>query len=275
VFSGANSDIARRKAAVAVGKGMREYENLAYIDLQKTGSTTIKSVLDDLLDEQMIHRGRHAAMREDFDRSKLSFISVREPLSTYISLFNFATGGRKGSLYNTLCRNGQEALFVPSCEAFERWLGFVLDPRNAALMRADYADHAPTECIGFLSFRLLYLSVPRSLKKMAKDKYREPDQIRALFGKRIYDDYVRVENLNGDLFAFLEANASRLRLRHPLTTVADMIAHLPVRNASRKVPGLVPQNVSPALRQLVREREWLLYEVFGYDADPMGRPPPL
>jgi hypothetical protein len=275
VFSGANSDIAGANTAVAVGKGMREYENLAYIDLQKTGSTTIKGVLNDLLDEPVIHRRGHATMREDFDRSKLAFISVREPLSIYISLFSFASRERKGALYNKLCKNGMESLFVPTREAFEQWLGFVLDPRNAALLKADYALHAPTECIGLLSFRLLFLSVPRSLKKMAKDKFREPDQIRTLFGKRIYDDYVRVENLGGDLFRFLAANASRLRLRHPLTTAEDMIARIPVKNVSRKIADLVPENVSPGLRQLVREREWLFYEVFGYDADPKGRPPPL
>lgn len=252
---------------------MREYENVAYVDLQKTGSTTIKDVLDDILDEQVIHRKAHATMRDDFDRSKLSFISVREPLSLYISLFNFATGEKKGNLYRTLCKNGLEALFVPSCEGFERWLDFVLEPRNAPLVRADYAWHAPTECIGLLSFRLLFLSVPRSLERMAKDKFREPDQIRKLFGKRIYDDYVRVENLGGDLFAFLAGNASRLRLRRPLTTAQDLIARIPVKNASRKISGLVPENVSPGLQRRVREREWLFYEAFGYDADLMGRPP--
>lgn len=252
---------------------MREYENVAYVDLQKTGSTTIKDVLDDVLDEQVIHRKAHATMRDDFDRSKLSFISVREPLSLYISLFNFATGEKKGNLYRTLCKNGLESLFVPSCEAFERWLDFVLEPRNAPLVRADYARHAPTECIGLLSFRLLFLSVPRSLERMGKDRFREPSQIRRLFGKRIYDDYVRVENLGGDLFAFLAGNACRLRLRRPLTTAEDLIARIPVKNASRKVPGLIAENISPGLRRRVREREWLFYEAFGYDAGSMGRPP--
>jgi hypothetical protein len=108
---------------------------------------------------------------------------------------------------------------------------------------------------------------------MRKNKFQEPEQIRELFGKRLYEDYVRLENLSGDLFAFLSRHSARLRLRHPLTTAEDLTARIPVKNLSAKISGLRPETVSPELRQRVREREWLFYEAFGYDADTKGRPP--
>ncbi len=254
---------------------MKEYENVIYLDLQKTGSTTIRSVLSALLDEQFNEQKPHGPLPEGFDRSKLFFISVREPLSLYISLFNFGSGNRRGSLYSNLRRKGRAELFDHSPKAFEGWLRFVLNPENANAVEKEYARSTMAETLGLLSFRLLYLSIPKSLQKMGKGKFQNRDDVRRLFQRRVYEDYVRTENLGGDLFAFLNHYSSRLKLREPLTTPEDLIALVPVRNASKKVPGLSPQSVSPELRQLVRDREWLLYEAFGYDTDQNGRPPRL
>jgi|HubBroStandDraft_5_1064220.scaffolds.fasta_scaffold138784_2 hypothetical protein len=244
---------------------MQEFENVAYMDLQKTGSTTIKAVLRNVLDESFVHRGAHSGPREGYDRSKLAFISAREPLSLYISLFNFATMEKEGNLYGRLCKTGHESLYAPSVAAFERWLEFVLDPRNAAALKRDYANCAPCETIGLLSFRLLYISVPNALKKMKRDRFEEKDAIRALLGRRIWREHVRVETLGRDLFAFFARHADRLRFRAPLPAEDAFVAALPTRNVSRKIEGLVPGNVAPTLRQRVREREWLFYEAFGYD----------
>jgi len=244
---------------------VQEFENVAYADLQKTGSSTIKAVLRDILDEEFVDRSAHGGPREGYDRSKLAFISAREPLSLYISLFNFATMEKEGNLYGRLCRSGHESLYAPSLAAFERWLEFVLDPRNAAALKRSYVDCAPCETIGLLSFRLLYISVPNALKKMSRDKFKERDAIRALFGRRIWREHVRIEALGRDLFAFLARHADRLRFRAPLPAEDAFMAALPAKNVSRKIEGLIPGNVAPALRQRVREREWLFYEAFGYD----------
>ena len=166
-------------------------------------------------------------------------------------------------------------MFDPSLGAFEAWLRFLLNPENARVVQKEYARSTMAGTFGLLSFRLLYLSIPNSLKKMRSGKFQGREGVRELFQRRVYEDYVRTENLGGDLFAFLNHCSGRLKFRLPLTTPEDLIALVPVRNASRKVPDLTPQSVSPELRQLVREREWLLYEAFGYDVDPKGRPPRL
>ncbi|HTT99828.1 MAG TPA: hypothetical protein VMF58_17390 [Rhizomicrobium sp.] len=251
---------------------MLEYENVAYIDLQKTGSSTIKYVLSNLLAEDEVTRSSHRGIYEDFDRSKPCFISVREPLSLYISLFSFGAGSKRGGLYRTLCRRGREDLFAPTREAFELWLDFMLDPQNAELLKSGYGSAGNAE-IGFLSYRLLFICVPNAQKRMQKKRFHERDEIRALFARHLYKDYVRLENLAGDLFSFLSLHSARLRFREPLTTADRLMADIPKRNASPKIAGLSVDTVSPELRERVRDREWLFYEAFGYDTDPKGRPP--
>ena len=251
---------------------MKEFENLAYFDLQKTGSTTIKAVLRTLVSGKPVYRNTHDGPRADYDRSKPSFVSTREPLSLYISLFNYATLERSGGLYNRMVQSGQEDLYAPSVGAFERWLAFVLDAENANALSKGYADCAPCETIGLLTFRLLVVSMPDALEAMASVGLEDRDAIRTLFGQRVWRDYVRLENLGGDFFAFLKRNEATLKLKEPLPDETDFIAGIPLRNASGKVAGLTREAVSLELQQRVREREWLIYEAFGYDKDPKGVP---
>lgn len=251
---------------------MQEYTNFAYFDLQKTGSTTIKALLRELVGERRpLYRSGHDGPHQDYDRAKLSFISTREPLSLYISLFNFATMEQKGNLHGMLSRAGFGHLYAPSVCAFERWLEFVLEPGNAPVLKEDYAQYAPREVIGLLSFRLLYISVPNALRKMKRDRFKEKDAIRTLYGRRVWHDHVRTENLGRDLYGFLRR--PELGLEGRLGSEEEFLARLPQLNASRKIDGLAREAISPALIERVRQREWLFYEAFGYDADPKGRPP--
>jgi len=250
---------------------MREYESLAYIDMQKTGSGTIKRVLANTLDEELVRKNLRG-IPDDFDRSKVCFISVREPLSLYISLFNFGVGSQRGGFFRALGRRGRDDLLVPTREGFERWLNFVLDPQNAETVKPEY-ESAPCEVIGLLSFRLLSQSIPNALHKLKKGKFREPNRLRDLMQKAAFNDYVRLENLGGDLFSLFEHHASQIKLRQPLTTAEALMADIPVVNSSAKISDLKPDTVSSGVRQRVREREWLFYETFGYDEYPKGRPP--
>ena len=251
---------------------MQEFENVAYFDLQKTGSTTIKKTLRALLDEELLYRSVHDGPREDYDRSKPSFVSTREPLSLYISLFNFATLERSGGLYGRMRRSGHEGFYEPSVKAFERWMAFVLDPDNADSLGKEYARCGLREIIGLLSFRLLLVSLPNARETMKSNRFNDRDAVRGLFGQHVWREHVRIENLGGDLFAFLKRNESRLRLKESLADETGFVARLPVRNASQKVTGLTRASVSPSLLDRVREREWLIYETFGYDRDPKGIP---
>jgi hypothetical protein len=173
-----------------------------------------------------------------------------------------------------LRKKGFGDFYRPDLGSFERWLEFMLDPKSAPNFSRKYGEASPFEHVGFLTVRLLYMSLPRFEKRSEKQKLRSQADVRDLFRrKRIFDDYVRTENLTDDLFAFLSQHAGRIRLRQPLHSSGDVPSGVEVRNRSRKIRELVPQNVSAALKERVREREWLFYESFGYDLDASGRPP--
>ncbi|HVU21135.1 MAG TPA: hypothetical protein VHE09_10415 [Rhizomicrobium sp.] len=250
---------------------MHEFENIAFLDQQKTGTTTIVKALRRLLAEREIHTDIHGPIPRGFDKDKKCFVSVRDPLSTYISLFKFGAGSRKGTLYSTLRKKGLSDYYEPSLDAFERWLEFVLDPANAGNVSREYADSSQAERMGLLTFRLLYLCVPKARTRLEELDGR--NKVERVFAKRrIYSEYVRTEHLYEDLFGVLRHWESGIKLKAPLTTVEDMIDIVRTRNVSQPIEGLSAANVSPRLLALVQEREWLLYKTFGYDRSPSGIP---
>ena len=249
---------------------MHEFENIAFLDQQKTGSTTIVKALKRLLDEREIHKDMHGPVPRGFDRTKKCFISVREPLSLYISLFKFGLNSR-GTLFSRMNRRGHVHYDEPTLESFEEWLAFVLDPANAKAVSTEYENSCQAETIGILTFRLCYLSIPKSLTRL--QEFSNRSKLERVFEKRrVYSEYVRTECLYSDLFAVLRHWEDGIKLKNPLTNIEDMIAKAGSRNVSPEIEGLSVKTVSPKLRDLVREREWLIYKTFGYDQNPSGLP---
>jgi len=250
---------------------VHEFENLAYLDLQKTGTTTIVSALRALLAEKEVYKDIHGPIPRKFDRKKNCFVSVREPLAAYISLFNYGVGSKRGTLFGNMFKKGLIHYYDPTLEAFECWLEYVLDPENAPVVSRLYSKSFPAGIAGLMTYRLLHLCIPKAQRRLRSCSTRAA--LSGLFEqKRVYSEYVRTEHLFDDLFHVLRQWEGQLRLKSPLTTVEDMASSLRARNVSRKVAGVSPETVSPRLRQLVREREWLIYREFGYDEDPKGKP---
>ena len=250
---------------------MLEFENIAFLDQQKTGTTTILKALRVLLDEEEIHLDRHGPVPRGFDRRKKCFVSVRDPLSLYISLFKFGATSKKGTLFKFLQKRQLSHYYEPTLEAFEPWLRFVLDPDNAASLGSRYARSNQADRIGMLTFRVLYLSIPKLRSRIAEcDSGKALEQM--FERERIYSEYVRTECLYDDLFGVLRHWKSGIKLKSSLTTVEDMIAEVKTLNVSGKIERLSADNLSPELRELVHKREWLLYKTFGYDKNPLGAP---
>jgi hypothetical protein len=250
---------------------MHEFENIAFLDQQKTGTTTVVRALRRLLDEREIHSDTHGPIPRGFDRTKRCFVSVREPLSLYISLFKFGAGSSRGTLFSKMKKRGLTAYYEPTLEAFEEWLAFVLDPANAEAVGWEYEASRQTERIGILTFRFLNLCIPKSLSRMPEFSNKVKLQ-RVFERRRVYSEYVRTECLYEDLFAVLRHWQDGIKLKSPLTTMDDMIARIRTQNVSRKIDGLSAEKVSQKMRDLVRQREWMLYETFGYDDNPLGHP---
>ena len=252
---------------------MLELSNIAYIDLQKTGSTTIAGVLENITGEKRVYKKVHGRIPDSLEKGKLAFISIREPLALLVSLFTFGAAEKKGTLHYRLMNKGYPGLYEPNIRGFERWLDFVTDPSKAGALEKNYGRCRLHNDVGLLSYRLLYMSLRRPQEALKSLEGGRREVRRLLKHERVYSDYVRTENLAPDLFALFKRHESRLQFKHSLTTAEDLVARVPKKNASTKIEGVDVRKVSAELRARVLDREWLIYNEFGYRDNPMGLPP--
>src|ERR1700731_1815993 len=139
---------------------MYESKSFIYLDLQKTGTNFIVDFLERFSSEGKGLRQKHrpAPVRNE---GKFRFISVRDPLDQYVSLYSFGCG-KRGALFQRLKKKGKKNLYARSPDSFHEWLQFVLDPANAAALNPSYASVGQgriCELIGFQSFRFLSLAL--------------------------------------------------------------------------------------------------------------------
>lgn len=152
---------------------MHDFGKLVYLDLQKTGSTFVSRFLNETCVRAARKEIKHGRIYFlDYKRRAFYFITVRHPVSQYSSLFRYGLDGR-GGLYERLTRVGKADLYKNDAESFNRWLRFILDFQNAALLGEGY-DNVPTNYdLGFLSFRYLMLSMVRPEKTLLQ----KPDTV--------------------------------------------------------------------------------------------------
>lgn len=254
---------------------MREFENIVYMDLQKAATTTIVALLRKIVDEKECPHSCHAPAERGHDADRFHFISVRNPLGIYISLYGHGCT-RRGGMYKGFKKRGLEHMYEPSLPAFECWLDFMLDPANASLIKRKYGEIGMSDQYAPITYRLIMLSIVNPIEKIKKRSFDDRKGLRDFFDRRrIYDYYVRTEHLAEDLFGALSLCSNKVRFNQPLTTLDEFKTLIPKKNVGTRIEGLTTATVSDELQKRVREREWLLYEVFGYDQDPRGRRPPL
>jgi len=134
---------------------MLEYSTFCYMQNQKTGSTFVQSFLREFSAEPLVFYEKHAVAKNR-DASKFYFITVREPLALYRSLFAFGLGG-KGAVFARLSHLGHESLYADGPAGFSNWLRFVLDADNAAALGDGYHSKI-ARVAGLMSWRFLRLA---------------------------------------------------------------------------------------------------------------------
>jgi len=244
---------------------MYEFQTFAYLDVQKTGSSFIIDVLRKYCIEATVQKDKHIGMGDGYDPKKFYFISVRNPLDQYLSLYSYGCES-KGQFYLRLKRNGLERLYdSKTWDGFREWLDFVLDPDNVGLLGQDYADEELAEVsklIGLQSYRVLSLSIPDSKKVLAASKTQH-DIRKAYKFKNIAGYTVRHETLRTDL-----ARLVRTTLRHSMSDLQAVLHYIETaapRNASKRVDSREDRfKIGSDQQRRLDEREWLLHQVFGY-----------
>jgi hypothetical protein len=140
----------------------------------------------------------------------------------------------------------------------------MLEAESASLLSKNGDAYPAAELIGFQSARILQMSMWRGEKKLQTCKTAE-DVRRAYQKLNIVNYTIRNESLREDL-----ANLIDTRLRHAMKDPEAAIHS--VRNAE---PIMVSERVdvkyknarlTPKRAARLREREWPMYEFFGYRA---------
>ena len=114
---------------------MDDFGRIIYLDVEKTGSTFISKFLQENMACQRVRKVKHGRIGNNFKKGSFYFISVRNPLSQYLSLYRYGCGG-KGAIYESLAKSEHTQLYQPrqgivsavaaicsfrrKCEAFRR-----------------------------------------------------------------------------------------------------------------------------------------------------------
>ena len=171
---------------------MHDFGKIVYLEMQKSGSTFVNKFLKECCLLKEIKRQKHDVIRDDYDREKFYFITIRHPFDLYSSLYRFGLDGR-GAIHMRL-----EALGKTACyKSFNSFIEFVIDPKNALYLGEGYSEQIANQ-VGIMSFRFMRLSLQFPLKQMATTLASGVGLL-DLEDKFITNLEIRNENLNSEL----------------------------------------------------------------------------
>ncbi len=237
---------------------MRDYGAVVLLDLQKTASTFVCSVLDRVLALPPVEPFRQ---HECIDRARISgpqrpfvVMTIRDPLDQWISLYNFGVDG-KGVFRERLSAAGDDADYTGTPSGLISWLTRCLDPREARLLGEGYERAAP-DVIGFQAHRFLRLATsnahldlpsPPSPRELV-DLYERECVVNAFIGQGFLSNDLNAL-LNGPLAAWVR----------PDLNMEQVLSGFAARNESSH--SVCRADVPSDLAEQVYEREWLLCHV--------------
>jgi hypothetical protein len=240
---------------------MQEFETFVYLDLEKTGSTFIVRLLRDHCRETLVRGRKHKAMGPDADRSKFHFISVRNPLELYLSLYSFGCE-RWGSLRGQLAADGRPDFYDRTPGGFNRWLDYLLVARNTQGLGGGFPKGKLALLLGLQSHRFLHLALADASEVLGACETRD-DVRRAYAEHRIADYVVRNEHFAADLAALITGRLAHA-FEDPKGLAEHVLAAPPVNPSKRVDAGIEDFKLPDKLMRRLRKREWFLCETFGY-----------
>ena len=255
-------------------------DKMVYLELQKTASTLIGSVLVDLFGAE--HRyPKHGVLPADCgDRFVVG--SVRNPWDSYVSLWSFGGQGEGGMHRRLTQRNLRRAgRALPRIgpllaevrkpvadwrstyaephtpERFRSWLSKVHDARRAAQIEAPYGASELRHVAGYVTYRYcrLYSGEPASVLRASTAA-----ELRStMAATRLPDAFIRTESLADDLLDAVRRAGYRVddaldrAVRERTVVAVNRSEHRPYTDY-----------YDDDSRQLVAERDALLIERHGY-----------
>jgi hypothetical protein len=234
---------------------MDDFGRIIYLDVEKTGSTFISKFLQENMACQRVRKVKHGRIGNNFKKGSFYFISVRNPLSQYLSLYRYGCGG-KGAIYESLAKSEHTQLYQPDKESFQQWLRFVLSAENARHLGAEY-QAVDTELMGLQTFRFLTLSFQNPLKKL-KPIHDYATLCGLYEKKRIHSFVVRNESLRADMEILVETHLSALV---DIKSAKRYLEKSPPINRSAKL-GFDIESIDEQTMSLLRRKERFLLDRF-------------
>jgi len=234
---------------------MDDFGRIVYLDVEKTGSSFISKFLQDNMTCQRVEKVKHGRVGSDFKKGSFYFISVRNPLSQYLSLYSYGCEG-KGAIFESLKNSGHTQLYQPDKQSFQHWLRFVLSAENAGYLGADYQS-VDTELMGLQTFRFLALSFQKPLAKL-KPLHDYATLCRLYEKKKIHSQVVRNESLRADMETLVETHLSSFV---DVESAKRYLEKSPPINRSPKL-GFNIESIDEEAMSLIRRKERFLLERF-------------
>lgn len=235
---------------------MIEFNSLCFLQNQKTGCTFIELFLRKFCVEGIRRYEKHSPARK-VRPGVFYFLSVREPLDAYSSLFRYGLDG-KGEIFMRLRHAGQGQLYAQGLQGFPAWLRYVLDADNVEIVMPD-APPALSARLGLKSWRFLRLAVAGL--DTAAPSLTSQESIRDFAaGRGIADHVIQYERMKEQVLELVDGPLSHAF--DDRNAIAQWLARAPRINASTTAGPSVLQSLPSSLLEEVQRREWFLYESF-------------
>jgi len=237
---------------------MLEFEDFVYLDVQKTGSTTIRRFLNRFARTPVVCDKKHKPV-ERRDDAKLYIISCRDPLKQYLSLYSHGNEG-KGGLRARLNTAGMSHLYDGTNEGFSSWLELLLDPIASQKHLLGVDNHRILDFVGLQTLRFLTLAFPSPLE-VFETLHNKADVKARLATDKLYSVVIKTETLSSDLTKLVIGEHSTIFQRR--VAAEGFLAKDRTKNMSIN-PGIDLKALSSDLVSRVQERDWLYFDELGY-----------
>lgn len=230
---------------------MQAYGHILYMDVQKTGSTFVTRIFDEVLDLPKVEYRKHSRLKRPKEPGEFVVLSSRDPLDAWVSLYNFGCEG-KGRMRLGLDRAGvADAFYAGDAPDFAAWVRYLHDPANASIVGERYEDFAHLG-IGFQNYRELVMSIARPEAVLA-DVADRSGVVAAYERGCVVDVRLRHASLVSDLEQLLTHELAPFVI--PGLDVRAVLDRVGTVNASHS--RLRPQDVDDVTRAYLSEIEWL------------------
>ena len=174
---------------------MHDFGKITYLDLHKTGSFFVSDFLQNCCRLRELKFVKHGWIEDDFRLDCAYFITIRNPLDLYSSLYRYGLDSR-GQVFVRMQKRG----LLGHYQSFDTFVRFLLDAENADILGFGYRGEIACE-MGFMSFRFLRLSLQYPDRKIEQQLQRGR-KLSALESEFITSHELRTETLAQDLKHF-------------------------------------------------------------------------